>query len=308
MALPAAPDRLTVAAAQYPIERLRSVAAVADKQARWIAEAAQHGARLLVFPEYGLMELAGTGSDAIAADLSASLDMVARLRAETDGALARLAREHDLVILGPSGPSRRPDGSIANAACLAAPSGRSVLVEKTIMTPFERDWGVTGGTPPIAVDTDLGRIGVLICYDCEFPLLARTQAKAGCRLILVPSCTDRVSGYHRVRTGAMARALENTIATVQSPTVGEAPWSPAVDHNAGAAGIYVPAEAGVSDTGILAEGRLGEAALVVAEVDFSRLALARSTGEMRNAADWSLQAGAEAAEAAFSAVQVVDLR
>ena len=85
-------------------------------------------------------------------------------------------------------------------------------------------------------------IGMNICYDSEFPLLARAMAEAGAELLLVPSCTERVSGYHRVRTGARARALENQIAAMVSPTVGDALWSPAVDRNTGAAGIYVPSE------------------------------------------------------------------
>jgi predicted amidohydrolase len=305
MAAPEAPDRVTVAAAQYPIERLASPAAVGDKLARWIGDAAALRADLVVFPEYGLMELAGTCEDAVAADLAASLDGVARLRGALDRHLADLAREHAIHILGPSGPLRRDDGRIVNAALFATPSGRSAMVEKCIMTPFERDWGIVGGTPPVVLDTALGRIGVLICYDCEFPLLARAQVLAGARLILVPSCTERISGYHRVRTGAQARALESTIATVQSPTIGEAPWSPAVDRNAGAAGIYVPAEAGVSDTGVIASGPLDEAALVTGTIDFARLARAKASGEMRNSADWSLQPGAE--EAATSA-RVVSLR
>jgi predicted amidohydrolase len=117
------------------------------------------------------------------------------------------------------------------------------------------------------------------------------MAEAGADVVLVPTCTERVSGYHRVRTGAMARALENTIATVQSPLVGDAPWSPAVDFNAGAAGIYVPSEQGVSDTGILAEGTLNAAEWVTATIDLARLKRVRETGEMHNYGDWALQPG-----------------
>ena len=91
------------------------------------------------------------------------------------------------------------------------------------------------------------------------------MAEAGADVVLVPSCTERISGYHRVRTGSMARALENTIATVQSPTVGDAPWSPAVDFNAGAAGIYVPSEHGVSDDGVLAQGKLNASEWVIGQ-------------------------------------------
>ncbi len=162
------------------------------------------------------------------------------------------------------------------------------------MTPFEHDWGIVGGGPTTVFDTVLGRIGVLICYDSEFPLLARAQCEAGARLLLVPACTERVSGFNRVRTAALARALENTVVTAVSPTIGEALWSPAVDRSSGAAGIFVPAEAGVSDTGVLDEGPLGEPQLVFATADLERLERVRTSGEMRNVRDWDLQPGAAA--------------
>lgn len=298
------PDRIMIAAAQYPIDRLADLDALRSKIARWVSNAVMQGVDLVVFPEYGLMEIAGTFQDNIAGDLHQSLDVVARIRPEIEAQLAELAEWHKIHILGPSGPSRRVDGSVANVVQLFAPSGRSGAQEKLIVTPFERRWGVTGGGKPIVFDTRLGRIGVLICYDCEFPLLARAMADAGARLILVPSCTERISGYHRVRTSAMARALESTVAVVQSPTIGEAPWLPAIDRNTGAAGIYVPAEAGLSDTGVVAEGRLNELQLVIGTVDFVRLKQLKAEGEMRNAADWMLQPGAAAA---WTEVAVVDL-
>ncbi len=301
----AQPSIVRVAAAQYPIERLASLAAVQAKLGRWVAEATAGGAQIVVFPEYGAMEIAGTCNDAIAADLALSLAAVADRLPEMDVHLATLAVRHQMHILAPSGPSRRSDGRYVNAARLIAPSGRIGVQEKLMMTPFERDWGITPGGPLRVFETTLGRIGVLICYDSEFPLLARAQAEAGARLLLVPSCTERVSGYNRVRTGALARALENTVAAVTSPTIGDAPWSPAVDRNAGAAGVYVPAEAGVSDTGVLAEGRFNEPMLVHATIDLGRLDVVRATGEMSNALDWELQPGAGAA---LPTPEIVDLR
>jgi predicted amidohydrolase len=92
----------------------------------------------------------------------------------------------------------------------------------------------------------LGPIGVAICYDSEFPLLVRAQAEAGAEVILIPSCTESLSGHHRVRPAAQARALESQIATIVSPTVGDALWSPAVDRNVGAGGVFVPADPALS--------------------------------------------------------------
>lgn len=171
------------------------------------------------------------------------------------------------------------------------------------MTPFEREWGVAAGSPLRVFDTALGRIGIAICYDVEFPLLVRAMAEAGAEIVLVPSCTERRSGFNRVRTGCLARALENTILTVQSPTVGDALWSPAVDRNCGAAGLYVPAEHDVSDTGILVEGRIDEPGWVVGTADLARLRRLREGGEMHNASDWTLQPGAGPA----APVEVVSL-
>lgn len=291
----AAPERIRVAAAQYPIERFAGLDALEAKIARWVAEAAAGGADLVVFPEYGAMEIAGTFGDQVAGDLHASLDAVSRTLPQIDALHAALARRHAIHILAASGPSRRPDGTTANVARLITPGGRIGRQDKNIMTPFERAWGITGGGPVNVFDTALGRIGILVCYDSEFPLLARSQVEAGARLILIPACTERVSGFNRVRTAALSRALEGTVATVVSPTVGDALWSPAVDRNSGSAGVYVPAEIGLSETGVLAEGPLNGPRLIFADIDFAHLQRLRTAGEMRNLSDWSLQPGASVA-------------
>lgn len=290
----AARDTLKVAAAQYPIDAPASLEEWEHKIRTWVASGAATGADLLVFPEYAAIEQAAAFGPAVSGDLKATLAKVAELAGRRVELHVELARRHGVHILVGSGPLRANGGGFVNAAQLVTPSGEVGEQQKIVMTPFERDWGISPGGPVRVFDTALGRIGVAICYDSEFPLLVRAMAEAGAEVVLVPSCTERVSGYHRVRVGSMARALENTIATVQSPTVGEAPWSPAVDYNAGAAGVYVPSEAGVSDTGVLAEGVLNAPEWVSATIDLARLRRVRATGEMRNFADWNCQPGARA--------------
>ncbi|MGE0025189.1 MAG: carbon-nitrogen hydrolase family protein [Hyphomicrobium sp.] len=288
-----APAHLNVAAAQYPIGQPETLAAWEAKIASWVEEGAATGAELLVFPEYGAIEQAAALGPKVYGDLTTTLERVAALTDERVAFHAALARKHGVHILVGSGPAEMADGRFVNAAQLVTPDGAVGVQEKLIMTPFEHSWGVTAGSPLNVFETALGKLAVLICYDSEFPLLARAAVEAGADAILVPSCTERVSGYHRVRTGAKARALENTIATVQSPTVGDAPWSPAVDFNVGAAGIYVPPEHGVSDTGVVAEGTLNAAQWVYARVDLAALRRLRTSGEMRNFGDWPAQPGAE---------------
>jgi predicted amidohydrolase len=283
---------LKVAAAQYPIDEPASQDAWRDKIARWVADGAAAGAELLVFPEYAAIEQAASLGSAVSGNLDKTLKAVADLERERVAVHLELAARHKVHILVGSGPSRKGEGCYVNAAQLVTPAGSVGVQEKRIMTPFEWDWGISPGGPLRVFDTALGRLGVAICYDCEFPLLVRAMAEAGAELILIPSCTERISGYHRVRTGARARALENQIATVVSPTVGDALWSPAVDRNTGAAGIYVPSEQTVSDDGTLAEGPLNAPQWVAASIDLARLRHLRSEGEMRNFIDWSSQPGA----------------
>jgi predicted amidohydrolase len=299
------PTPIRIATAQYPLDTLPTLGAYRDKAARWVAEAASNGAEILVFPEYGAMEYACAFGTDVAADLNASLEAVAGALPEMDAAHAELARRHKVTILAPSGPRRRAGGPVVNAARIFAPSGAQGTQVKQIMTPFEVRWGVTPGKTLRIFETPRAKIGIAICYDSEFPLLVRALAEAGAELILIPSCTEFVSGANRIRTAALARALENTCATITSPAVGDAPWSPAVDRNAGTAGLYVPAEHGLSDTGVLAEGTLNAPGWIYGAVDLAHLARLRTTGEMRNTTDWSHQPGATPLAAA---VHHVDLR
>lgn len=282
---------LHVASAQYPIGQPKSLAEWEDKIALWVKSGAATGAELLVFPEYAAIEQAACFGPEVYSDLHITLTKVAELAATRVALHADLAKRHNVHILAGSGPVLKPDGRFVNAAQLVTPEGAIGVQEKLIMTPFEHGWGISAGGPVRVFETRIGMFGIAICYDSEFPLLVRAMAEAGAEVVLVPSCTERISGYHRVRTGSMARALENTISTVQSPTVGDAPWSPAVDFNAGAAGIYVPSEQGVSDDGVLAQGKLNASEWVSAKIDLARLRHIRETGEMRNYADWSNQPG-----------------
>jgi predicted amidohydrolase len=138
-------------------------------------------------------------------------------------------------------------------------------------------------------ETALGKIGILICYDSEFPLLARAMSEAD--LILVPSCTEAMTGYSRVRIGAMARALENQCVTVMSSTVGFCDWSYAVDENTGTGGVFGPPDTGFPATGVMAEGSLNQPGWTYAEVDRDRIAHVRADGVVLNRKHWDDQHG-----------------
>lgn len=278
-----------IAAAQYPIEALESWDAYAGKLTRWVAEAAEGGAALLVFPEYGAMELASL-DPASMGDLQSSIAFVSALLPRVDALHAQLAGRFGVHILAASAPWQAPDGRYRNRARLFAPNGKIGVQDKLIMTRFEREeWGIVGGNALALFDTALGRIGVCICYDSEFPLIARALVEAGAEILLVPSCTDSLHGYERVRIGSRARALEGQCYTVQSPTVGTADWSPAVDVNRGAAAVYAPPDRGFPDDGIIAQGMLDAPGWVFAEVDLAAVGKVREDGGVLNVAHWPEQ-------------------
>ena len=283
---------MKIAAAQYPIERLADWQAYEAKLTRWVEEAAANGANLLVFPEYGAMELASL-DPATEGDLAASLDAVSALLPQVDALHAGLALQYGVHILAASAPRRDPDGKARNAARLFAPSGAMSTQDKLVMTRFEREhWDIAPGTSLRLFDTALGLIGVTTCYDAEFPLIARALVEAGAEVLLVPSCTDTLHGYWRVRIGAQARALEGQCFTVQSPTVGTAEWSPAVDVNRGAAGVFGPPDRGMPEDGVIALGQVDAAQWLYAEIDTARVGTLRAAGGVLNARDWADQPGA----------------
>ncbi|MBD3785738.1 MAG: carbon-nitrogen hydrolase family protein [Sphingomonadales bacterium] len=281
---------MTIAAAAYPLDWLDDWSAYEAKARAWVEQAARDGADLLVFPEYGAMELASLGGAAVAADLDAALQEVARHRPAMEALFAALAQAHELYILAPSGPVIA-GATRLNRASLFGPGGLIGHQDKAIMTRFEReDWDVAGGAGLTLFETAIGKIGVVICYDSEFPLLSRALAEAGAEILLAPSCTDTLAGYSRVRIGAMARALENQCVTVQAPTVGDAAWCPAVDENRGAAGIYGPPDRGWPETGVIAQGTLDRPGWVLATVDLDLVALSRADGAVLLFAHWPEQA------------------
>ena len=285
---------MKIAAAAYPLDFLGSWAQYEDKLHHWVDEAASHGADLLVFPEYGAMELATLAGRDVAGDLEQSLHAVSERLPEADALHAHLARQFGVHVLSASAPSFHPpkpdrDRPVTRAS-LFTPTGQVGIQDKQIMTRFEAEtWDVVPGGGLKLFDTALGRIGILICYDSEFPLLGRALSQA--ELILVPSVTETLRGYSRVRIGAQARALENQCVTVMSSVVGTVDWSEAVDVSIGAGGIFGPPDRGFPETGVFAAGHLNAPGWTYAEVELSAVADVRRDGGVLNRRDWSCQDG-----------------
>lgn len=283
-------SKVKVAAAQYDIGFFKDWSQFTDKLTQWVAEAVEEKAKLLVFPEYGSMELASLFGEAIYTDLGKQLHSMQDVYADWQDLHHQLSKQYDVMMLASTFPVLQEDGTFRNRANLYAPDGLIGFQDKLIMTRFENEqWLIHPGQQIKVLDTDVGRIGISICYDIEFPMIAYQQVNAGADLILAPSCTDTQAGFHRVRIGCQARALENQCYVVQSPTFGEARWSEAVDVNTGRASIYTPVDYGFTDNGILIEGVADKPGWVCADLDLAEIARVREEGQVFNYRDWPLQ-------------------
>jgi len=280
---------MKIATAAYPLDILTSWAQYEDKLAGWVSTAAGNGANLLVFPEYAAMELATLAGLDVAGNLEQSLFAVSDRLADADVLHQRLAAEYGVHIVAASGPAAT-DTRPVNRARLITPAGKIGVQDKQIMTRFEREvWDVVGGNALQVFDTALGKIGILICYDSEFPLLGRALSE--CDIIAVPSVTEALAGYWRVRIGSMARALENQCITAMSSCVGPADWSDALGLSFGAGGVFCPPDLGFPSTGVLAAGEINVPGWTYAEVDLAQVGRVRADGVVLNRNHWADQTG-----------------
>ena len=280
-----------IAAAQYDISFLENWAAYEQKVTQWVLDAAAQDAKILLFPEYFSMELASLFAQDIYSSLSNQLDALQSLHDDFIALFKNLAVKHQRLIQAGTFPVFVGTGVYVNRAYLFNAAGQIDYQDKLMMTRFENEqWLITAGKDLKVFSTEYGKIAINICYDSEFPLLARKQVEAGCTLILVPSCTDTVAGYHRVKIGCQARALENQCYVVQSSLVGLAPWSEAVDINVGAGAVYTPVDKGFPDNGILSIGEFNAVQWVYADLNLAACATVRENGQVFNYRDWPLQA------------------
>lgn len=278
---------IKIAAAQYDIGFFNHWREYRQNILRWIEEAVGEDAQLLLFPEYASMELASLFGQEIHASLTRQVAAMQTLLDDYLQLFQDHATKFGIHIVSGSFPVQTGSGRYRNRAYLFAPDGKVDFQEKLQMTRFEKErWLIEKGTEIKVFDTALGRIAINVCYDSEFPMFARKQVEAGADLLLVPSCTDTLRGYYRVRIGCQARALENQCYVVQSPTVGMASWSPTVDINIGAAAVYTPVDDGFPENGILQIGTLNHSQWLYADIDMVKLTKIRARGQVLNHRDW----------------------
>ena len=268
---------------QYGLRPVADFAAFKDQVQGLVATASDDRCDMLVFPEYFTLQLLSCCDPS--QPIEQQIRQVAAWRDDFTALFAELAASAKMHILAGTMPTLGSEGiggraaRLHNDACFFGPTGRHVVQGKLHMTRFEKEeWFAEPRDKLVVIETVFGRCAVMICYDIEFPELARAAARSGAHLLLVPSCTEDRTGFLRVRYCAQARAIENQLYVVQSSVVGGLPGAPAVSLHYGQASVLTPSDFGFARDGILAEGVPNQESLVVGDLDFAALEDLRKNG------------------------------
>ncbi|HSK13798.1 MAG TPA: carbon-nitrogen hydrolase family protein, partial [Phnomibacter sp.] len=200
-------------------------------------------------------------------------------------ALSKLAISYNVNIVGGSMPELR-DGHLFNAGYLLHRNGKVDQYTKVHPTPSEEyEWGMKGGEAIQIIETDAGKVGVLICYDVEFPELGRLLAEQGMQILFVPFLTDTQNAYNRVRFCAQARAIENECYVAIAGNVGNLPKVHNMDLQFAQSGVFTPSDFAFPVNGIKAEASPNTETIVVSDVDLTLLTELHEYGSVTNLKD-----------------------
>ena len=197
-----------------------------------------------------------------------------------------LAISYNINIITGSMPYLKEDNSLYNVGFLCRRDGTVDMYEKIHVTPDEQKcWGLSGGSRIQTFDTDCGKIGIVICYDVEFPELSRLMAEDGMKILFVPFMTDTQNAYSRVRVCAQARAIENECYVAIAGSVGNLPRVHNMDIQYAQSAVFTPCDFAFPNDGKRAEATPNTEMILVSDVDLSLLDELHTYGAVRNLRD-----------------------
>ncbi len=200
-------------------------------------------------------------------------------------AMSEMAISYNVNIISGSMPIVR-DGKLYNISYLLRRDGTFDSFEKIHPTPSEKnDWVMAGGNEVRTFDTDCGKIGILICYDVEFPELSRILADGGMQILFVPFWTDTQNGYMRVRRCAQSRAIENECYVAIAGSYGNLPQVNNLDIQYAQSAVFTPSDFAFPVNGIKAEATPNTEMTVIADVDLELLKELHEYGSVQNLKD-----------------------
>jgi len=271
-----------VACVQYQMRRISQFSDFARQVEYFCDIAVGYRADFILFPELFGSQLL-TQIDALTP--TEGIRKLAETTVQFVGLMTSIAKKHGVTIIAGSHPVREGD-ALLNVAHVCLPDGSVVARPKLHITPAERrGWGISGGNVTGCVDTPKARIGVLVCYDVEFPEAARLLADEGAEIIFVPFSTDNRQAYLRVRHCAQARAIENQVYVALAGNVGNLPDVPNMEVHYAQAAVLTPADFMFPQDCIRAEADANVETVLLCDLDLADLQRARAAGSVTPRSD-----------------------
>lgn len=273
-------QRLRAGFVQWEMGRVDSFQDFADRVAFCVDVAADRKADILLFPELFTLTLLSLVDATRPADGAREL---AGFAPRIFDLLSDLAVKKAVNVIGGSTLVLHEDGRLRNVAPICHRDGQVEFQPKLHITPDEaRWWGVQGGDTLQTFDLDCGRVGVLICYDVEFPELPRLLTERGARVLFVPYNTTDRYGHVRVTTCARARAIENHLFIVTAGCTGNIANVANADVHFAQSGLYTPSDVNFPMDGVGVEAPPNHESILVHEIDIEQARRQRRMGTVNN--------------------------
>lgn len=271
-----------VGAVQWQMRPFGSLDDLLQQIEYFVDAVAGYQADVILFPEFFNGPLMGQfNQDNPAEAVRGLAEYTESLRQE----MVRLALAYNINIIAGSMPEYH-DNILHNAAYLCRRDGSWDKQYKLHITPDESSyWGLQGGNDLRVFELDVGKIGILICYDVEFPELPRLLADQGMQILFVPFWTDTKNAYLRVRRCAQARAIENECYVVISGSVGNLPKVENMDMQYSQAAVFTPSDFAFPHDAIAAEATPNTEMTLIVDLDLDNLKELRVHGSVRNFRD-----------------------
>ncbi|MGF1619403.1 MAG: GNAT family N-acetyltransferase [Rhodomicrobiaceae bacterium] len=277
-------ETVRVATVQFQMRGISDKKEFANQVEYFVDVAADYRADFVVFPEMFTLELLSLEKNELAPD--AAIERLTNYTEWFKEFVSQLSVSYNINIIAGSHPTKDRRGNIKNIAHVFLRDGSIHTQDKIHPTPNEAYWwNIKGGSQLNAINTDCGPIGVLICYDAEFPELARHLVDQGAMVLFVPFCTDEPRGYLRVRYCCHARAIENQCFVAMSGVVGNLPNVDNMDIHYAQSCILTPCDFAFARDGVAADTAANTETIAFADLRLADLRVARASGTVRNLKD-----------------------
>jgi predicted amidohydrolase/ribosomal protein S18 acetylase RimI-like enzyme len=273
-----------IASVQYQQRKIKSFEEFQQFITYFVDVVSDYGADFVVFPELFTLQLLSIENEEIYP--SRAIDHLTKYTAKLTTLFSELAIQYNVNIIAGSHPTKKKSGAIQNICMVCLRDGSVHEQAKIHPTPNESYWwNIQGGDNLDVIQTDCGAIGVLICYDSEFPELARHLVDQGAKILFVPFCTDERQSFLRVRYCSHARAVENQVYVAMAGNVGNLPSVHNMDIQYAQSCILTPCDFPFARDGIAADTTPNAESVIFADLRIEDLNKARQTGTVQNLKD-----------------------